>query len=64
MFSHHSEELKERVSYLLDCAKQMGATDAAAEISEGSGLSVAVRKGDIETIEQNLDKQEIGRAHV
>lgn len=57
MFSHHSEELKERVSYLLDCAKQMGATDAAAEISEGSGLSVAVRKGDIETIEQNLDKQ-------
>jgi PmbA protein len=50
MFSHRPEQLKELVTYLLDCAKSMGATDAAAEISEGSGLSVAVRKGEIETI--------------
>ena len=57
MFSHRPEQLKELVTYILDCAKSMGATDAAAEISEGSGLSVAVRKGEIETIEQNLDKQ-------
>ncbi|MFX9692297.1 DNA gyrase modulator, partial [Acinetobacter baumannii] len=36
--------------------KEMGATDCVAEISEGSGLSVSVRKGQIETIEQNQDK--------
>ena len=57
MFSHRPEQLKELVTYLLDCAKDLGATDAAAEISEGSGLSVAVRKGEVETIEQNMDKQ-------
>ena len=28
----------------------------AVEISEGSGLSVSVRKGKVETIEQNQDK--------
>ncbi|MFM1870010.1 MAG: hypothetical protein RLY99_754, partial [Pseudomonadota bacterium] len=57
MFSHTPEQLQELVSFLLTEAKALGATDAAAELSEGSGLSVSVRKGDIETIEQNLDKQ-------
>ena len=37
-------------------AREKGGTDAAVEISEGSGLSVTVRKGKIETIEQNKDK--------
>jgi PmbA protein len=57
MFSHTPQQLQELVSYLLSEAKALGATDAAAELSEGNGLSVSVRKGDIETIEQNLDKQ-------
>lgn len=57
MFSHKPEQLKELVAFLLAEAKKMGATDAAAELSEGHGLSVSTRKGDIETIEQNRDKQ-------
>ena len=57
MFSHKPEQLKELVGYLLAEAKKLGATDAAAELSEGHGLSVSTRKGEIETIEQNRDKQ-------
>ena len=57
MFSHSPEQFKELVTYLLAEAKALGATDAAAEVSEGYGLSVSTRKGDIETIEQNRDKQ-------
>ena len=34
----------------------MGATDAGAEASEGCGLSVGVRKGELETVERNRDK--------
>lgn len=57
MFSHKPEQLKELVGYLLAEAKKLGATDVAAELSEGHGLSVSTRKGEIETIEQNRDKQ-------
>ena len=57
MFSHTPQQLQELVSFLLSEAKALGATDAAAELSEGNGLSVSVRRGEIETIEQNLDKQ-------
>ena len=57
MFSHKPEQLKELVAFLLAEAKKLGATDAAAELSEGHGLSVSTRKGEIETIEQNRDKQ-------
>ena len=57
MFSHKPEQLKELVAFLLAEAKKLGATDAAAELSEGHGLSVSTRKGDVETIEQNRDKQ-------
>jgi PmbA protein len=41
---------------VLAYAKAQGGTDCAVEISEGSGLSVSVRKSKIETIEQNKDK--------
>jgi PmbA protein len=37
-------------------AKKLGATDAGAEASEGCGLSVSVRKGELETVERNRDK--------
>jgi len=45
---------------LVDCAlayaRKLGASDAAAEASEGCGLSVSVRKGALETVERNRDK--------
>ncbi len=55
-FSHSQDQLKEIAQDVLRFAKYKGASDAAVEISEGQGLSVTVRKGQIETIEQNKDK--------
>lgn len=55
-FSHSQDQLKEIAQDVLRFAKEKGASDAAVEISEGQGLSVTVRKGQIETIEQNKDK--------
>ena len=40
----------------LAAAKKLGATDAAAEVSEGCGLSVSVRNGELENVERNRDK--------
>ncbi len=37
-------------------AKKIGATDAAAEASEGTGLSVSARLGKLENVERNRDK--------
>ena len=55
-FSHTQDQLKQLARDVLAFAKAQGGTDCAVEISEGSGLSVSVRKGQIETIEQNKDK--------
>lgn len=55
-FAHTQDELKQMAADVLRMARALGATDAATEISEGGGLSVSVRKGEIETIEQNRDK--------
>lgn len=55
-FNHSQSELKDMAQQILQFAKEKGASDAATEISEGGGLSVSVRKGQIETIEQNQDK--------
>ncbi len=41
---------------VLKHAKQLGATDAAVEVAENQGLSVAVRQQDVETIEQTRDR--------
>ncbi|SHH50558.1 metalloprotease PmbA [Massilia sp. CF038] len=56
VFIHTQDQLKQLARDVLSFAKQAGGTDAAVEISEGSGLSVSVRRGKIETIEQNKDK--------
>ena len=56
VFTHSQDQLKQLAQDVLRYAKEKGASDAAVDISEGSGLSVAVRKGQIETIEQNKDK--------
>jgi PmbA protein len=37
-------------------AKKIGASDAGAEVSEGCGLSVSVRNGELENVERNRDK--------
>jgi PmbA protein len=55
-FPHTQDDLKEIASDILRHAKSLGATDAATEISEGDGLSVTVRRGEVETIEHNRDK--------
>ncbi|MFC7514444.1 metalloprotease PmbA [Herbaspirillum sp. GCM10030257] len=56
VFTHSHDQLKQIAEDVLRFAREMGASNAAVEISEGSGLSVSVRKGKIETIEQNKDK--------
>jgi PmbA protein len=44
------------VDAALTHAKKIGATDAGAEVSEGCGLSVSVRNGELENVERNRDK--------
>ncbi len=44
------------VEDVLAQAKAMGASDAGVEVSEGVGLSVSVRKGELENVERNRDK--------
>ena len=55
-FTHTQDQLQQLARDVLAFAKEMGGTDAAVDISEGSGLAVSVRRGKIETIEQNKDK--------
>ena len=44
-FSYHRDFFENLVDTALNHAKKLGASDAAAEASEGCGLSVSVRKG-------------------
>jgi len=55
-FSFTREALQAFAAQTLDLALAAGATAAESEISEGSGLSVSVRHGAVETIEHNRDK--------
>lgn len=55
-FSHSRPFFEELVDRALAHAKKLGATDAGAEASEGCGLSVSVRKGELENVERNRDK--------
>ena len=55
-FANTPDRFRSLVEEALAIAGRLGATDAAAEASEGVGLSVSVRKGDTETIERNRDK--------
>ena len=54
--SENQTRFRELVSDALKHAKSLGASDAAAEISESRGLSVSVRRKDIETVEQTRDR--------
>jgi PmbA protein len=55
-FAFSSSFFESLVDAALAHAKKLGATDAAAQASEGSGLSVSVRKGELENVERNRDK--------
>lgn len=55
-FSFTRETLHTLAQQTLEMARAGGATAAETEISEGSGLSVTVRHGEVETIEHNRDK--------
>ncbi|PWW45863.1 microcin-processing peptidase 1 [Melaminivora alkalimesophila] len=55
-FSYSRAFFEEIVDHALAHARRLGATDAGAEASEGCGLSVSVRKGELETVERNRDK--------
>lgn len=55
-FAHTSEQFQQIVEDVLALARGIGASDAGAEVSEGCGLSVSVRKGEVENVERNRDK--------
>ncbi|NBQ91218.1 MAG: metalloprotease PmbA [Betaproteobacteria bacterium] len=55
-FSFSPEQFQQLVDDTLAIARHRGATDAAVAVSEGIGLSVSVRKGEVENVERNRDK--------
>ncbi|MEI8326395.1 MAG: metallopeptidase TldD-related protein, partial [Betaproteobacteria bacterium] len=55
-FAYSKAFFETLVDQALGHAKKLGATDAGAEASEGCGLSVSVRMGEIENVERNRDK--------
>jgi PmbA protein len=55
-FSYERAVFEQLVEDALSFAKTLGASDAGVEVSEGAGLSVSVRKGEIENVERNRDK--------
>src|SRR5262245_12769353 len=55
-FTYTIDALRTIVADTLKLARDRGASDAEAEVSEGHGQSVTVRRGEVETIEYNRDK--------
>lgn len=49
-------DFEELVQLALQEAKKLGASQALAEVSESNGLSISVRKADVETVEQTNDR--------
>jgi PmbA protein len=56
MFENDQAQLRAMADTMLKRARELGATDAAVDVSENTGFSVNVRRGRIETIEQHRDK--------
>lgn len=54
--SANGTQFRELVQQALHHAKEAGASDAAAEVSESQGLAVTVRHGEVETVEQTHDR--------
>ena len=55
-FAYRRDQFQHYVDDALAFARQLGASDAGVEVSEGVGLSVSVRKGETENVERNRDK--------
>ncbi|HRZ59535.1 MAG TPA: metalloprotease PmbA [Rubrivivax sp.] len=55
-FAYAQEQFQQIVEDCLRLAREAGASDAAVEVSEGAGLSVSVRMGELENVERNRDK--------
>ena len=55
-FAYSRDFFESLTDLALKAAKKLGATDAGAEVSEGCGLSVSVRNGELENVERNRDK--------
>ena len=55
-FAYQRDQFQQIIEDTLAIAQAQGASAAAAEVSEGAGLSVSVRKGEIENVERNRDK--------
>jgi PmbA protein len=56
IFSFDQAQLAQVAQDALKIARDLGCAQAAVEVSEGSGLSVGVRKGAVDTLEHNRDK--------
>ena len=55
-FAFTRDQFQQIIEDTLAIAQRLGASDAGAEVSEGAGLSVSVRKGELENVERNRDK--------
>ena len=55
-FAYSQDQFRQLVEDALNEARRLGASDAGAEVSEGCGLSVSVRQGELENVERNRDK--------
>ena len=55
-FAYTQAQFRQLVDDALGFARSIGASEAGVEVSEGVGLSVSVRKGEIENVERNRDK--------
>jgi PmbA protein len=55
-FAQSPEELRALAASALEHATRIGASACECEVSESYGLSVTVRKGEVETVEHNRDK--------
>jgi PmbA protein len=55
-FAYSRAQFQQLVEDALGFARSIGASEAGVEVSEGVGLSVSVRKGEVENVERNRDK--------
>jgi PmbA protein len=55
-FAYTRAQFQQLVEDALGVARDLGASDAAVEVSEGAGLSVSVRMDQLENVERNRDK--------
>ena len=63
-FAYSQTIFQDLVDRAIAHAGKLGASDAAAHASEGCGLSVSVRKGELENVERNRDKSLAITVHI